>query len=129
QGELAPGSAPIPSEAVRGKLSQQYSYLAKGRQCFVFASADGKEVLKFLNYNRFYFPACLFSLPIPETCRAYGARRKERFQITIQSFSLAKERLAEETGIDYLHLQEGGSLPRVELLGPRGSRRYIDLNR
>ncbi len=121
QGKLVPGEAAAPSEEILAKLSQRYRYLAKGRQCFVFASEDGKEVLKFLNYNRFYFP----HIPFFED---YAERRHSRYKKTVESLALASENLSRETGIEYLHLKRGGSLPVLELLGPGGSCRLIDLN-
>ncbi len=129
QGELLEGNAPLPSEAVEHFLNQKYEYLAKGRQCFVFASADGKEVIKFLNYNRFYFPEWIASLPLPQAWQAYIAKRQARYRKTVDSLTLAYEKLPELTGIDYLHLQEGGSLPVVELAGPAGRLHRVDLNR
>lgn len=122
QGELIPGEALPPTEEVTARLSQPYRYLAKGRQCFVFASEDGREVVKLLNYNRFYFPRLPFF-------KAYAERRRGRFRKTVESLTLAADKLASETGIEYLHLQEGGSLPVLELLGPAGGRRFIDLNK
>lgn len=132
RGRLALGEAPVPSSEISAKLSQRYRYLAKGRQCFVFASEDGKEVLKFLNYNRFSFPRWIFSLPMPSSCRffleEYADRRQSRYQKTIESLTLGYEKLSRETGIEYLHLQPGGVLPIAILVGPAGSLRRIDLN-
>lgn len=132
RGALAPGEVHTASSEISCKLSQPYRYLAKGRQCFVFASEDGKDVLKFLNYKRFYFPRWIFSLPMPAICRTvfeeYAKRREGRYQKTIESFTLGFEQLSRETGIEYLHLQPGGSLPLVQLEGPAGSVRRIDLN-
>jgi hypothetical protein len=133
QGELLDGTAVGPSSEIAACLNQKFLYLAKGRQCFVFASEDGREVIKFLNYNRFYFPGWIASLPMPETWRhsleTYALRRQDRYRRTVDSLTLAFEKLPRQTGIDYLHLQEGGSLPTVEFLGPAGRVHSIDLNR
>lgn len=114
--------------APSGLFSSSYHYLAKGRQCFVFISDDGKRVLKFLNYNRFFFPEWLLSAPLPLQLKKYGEKRRARYQKTVDSFTLAETYLAKETGIEYLHLRQGGSLPSVQLIGPGGRVRTIDLN-
>ncbi len=124
-GKLLEGEANSTSDEIQIKLDQQYRYLAKGRQCFVFASDDGKYVIKFLNYNRFYFP----DAPIlPDSWCEYGKRRRNRFQKTVESFKLAFEHLSQETGIEYLHLQHGSHLPTIELVGPAGALCKVDLN-
>lgn len=131
-GEFAQGTTSAASVEVLGKLNQRYRYLARGRQCFVFESEDGNEVLKFLNYNRFYFPSWILHLPLPfswhNSLQSWALSRKSRFQQTIQSLDLADRELSQETGIEYLHLRRGGSLPLVQLMGPGGKERRIDLN-
>lgn len=124
-GELVEGRASALTDEISAKLAQPYRYLAKGRQCFVFASEDGKHVLKFLNYNRFYFPRPLSSFSL---FKDYADRRRCRYRKTVDSLTLAAERLSQETGIEYLHLHKSETLPVIELIGPAGSRRTIDLN-
>jgi len=90
-------------------------------------SADGKTVLKFLNYRRFYFPRWILCLPVPQGVKEYAAARARRYGATLESFELAYEWLSQETGIEYLHLQRGEGLPEIELTGP-GFLCRLDLN-
>jgi hypothetical protein len=123
EGPLAKGEAESLEEI--HLVQQPYYYLAKGRQCFAFVSADGKTVIKFLNYDRFTLPPVLKDLP---QLKAYRKKRESRFQATLDSFQLAWEFLQKETGLFYAHLQGGGKLPHLTLID-RGKRLHsIDLN-
>jgi hypothetical protein len=133
QGPLSTGDAPECPLEVFEQLRQPYHYLAKGRQCFVFESDDKKTVIKFLNYRRFSLPPWITRLPLPVSWRKWlvekNDARQSRFTKTIDSFFLAFRYLRFETGITYLHLQRGGSLPVVTLID-RGHRTHqIDLNK
>jgi len=106
----------IPTEIVR-LLDQPYSYLAKGKQSFVFASEDGKYVLK-LFANRYQRKAQVYSL----LCHIpfFNAWAKEKLEYnkyklhaTFESYSIALNKLKEETGILYVHTspKQEASLP------------------
>lgn len=75
-------------------LQQRFFYLAKGTQCYVFASEDGQSVLKILRQT----PSAL----IP------SKKRKEAFRNSLseekQSITLAAQALRSQTGIMYTHL-------------------------
>jgi hypothetical protein len=131
QGPLASGIAPLPSQEALQALDQTYRYLAKGRQCFVFASEDGQSVIKFLNYKRFSFPEWVFSLPLSHDLKLYLAlcadKRRQRFDATLKSFHLADRYLHSETGLVYLHLQEGADLPPLTVIDGGHRLHRIDL--
>ena len=126
QGPLQMGKASHPSEEALGYLEQPYCYLAKGRQCFAFLSQDGKTVVKFFNYNRFSLPFPLNHLPF---LKSLYQKRQSRFIPTMQSYEIANEYLQEETGLLYVHLQQGGGLPDLEIKDRGGGRHCIDLNK
>lgn len=92
-------------------LDERFSYLGKGRQFFIFASADGGYVLKFFKCFRANIAHFLAELPLPEICTVEQERRLERWKARlsgqIASCELAFSELAEETGVIYAHLGSG----------------------
>lgn len=85
-------------EQVREVLSQPFTYLGKGRQFFVFASQDGKYVLKFIKCQRIDLPfwVSFFS-------DAKLAQRQERVEGIFASCLLATQ-VSDNTGVVFAHL-------------------------
>lgn len=133
QGPLAQGTAIIPNSECLGILHQPFHYLARGRQCFVFISADGQTVIKFLNYSRFSLPKWINLFPWLHYWEMWLVvmedKRRLRFEATINSFQMAMNELQEETGIVYLHLQQGGHLPILDVVDRAHRTHHVDLNR
>src|SRR3989344_6079777 len=67
-------------------LTQPFSYLGKGAQCYVLQSADGRYVIKLFRYDA--------------SLRQCPAKREKLFTACL----LAYHRAREETGVLYLHL-------------------------
>ena len=132
QGKLVSGQANIPDQEILQSLDQPYTYLGKGRQCFVFISEDGKHVIKFINYRRFSLPSWLFAVPLTHDLQLWLAaiedRRRLRFDETINSFHLAIDQLREETGLEYIHFQQGDGLSFLSLTDRAHRTFQIDLN-
>lgn len=88
-------------------LRQPYTYLGRGHQCYAFASADGKYVIKLPRYDRyrlsFFLRACPFSW-LTSHRHAIRADIEQRLRFLLNSFHLAFEELQEETALLYLHL-------------------------
>jgi hypothetical protein len=111
------GKAEAPSEEIRRILDQPFTYLAKGRQSFVFESEDGKYVLKLFNQKYLKYPW-------------YGSlfRRKEKLKREIRrfyyenSYPIAHKELGEE--IVYLHLGYSDALPEV-MIEDRAKGEYL----
>lgn len=81
---------PLSSEVVQA-LAQPYRYFSRGKQCFVFESADGNFVLKFFNAPYLYLSG-------------NSSKRKLRRQCFKESYPLAWRLWPEETGILYVHV-------------------------
>lgn len=91
-------------------LSQPYSYLGSGKECYAFASEDDKYVIKFFkqkHMNTGYFFDKYDLIP-SRTIRM--ATRKNLRQTTFQSYQIAHHMLPEETGALYLHLTKTSHL-------------------
>jgi hypothetical protein len=120
--ETSPLSAEEELE-VDSLLSQPYHMIGAGSECFAFASADGRAVIKFfkLDHTRpIYFHRGVFledhsklagtlsnhpltHISSPPLKRFLGIR-EFRIERTFSSIHLAYENLRDETGLLYLHL-------------------------
>jgi hypothetical protein len=80
-------------------LYQEFNYLGRGAQCWVFASADDKHVIKFFKHYRM---------------RTKDG--KERLERTFRSYKIAYEVLRPETGIVFVHLNKTESLHKTVTL-------------
>jgi hypothetical protein len=77
-------------------LDQKFTYCGRGGQCWVFASADSKYVIKFFKYDRM---------------RTQGY--KKTIERTFCSYKLSYDVLRQETGVVYLHLNKTQSLHKT----------------
>lgn len=110
------------SNIAHASLFQPYTYLGKGRQSFVFESADGKTVLKF--FNRKYFDVPWYGYF--SSRERYKRERRKSFYS--QSYILAEKYLSKESGILYLHLGPTVDLPTVKLIDRAKRVFLVDLN-
>lgn len=87
-------------------FEQRFVYLAAGGQCFAFLSEDGKYVLKF------------FKHPLKKLNRDYS------------SYKLAMEKLPEETGLLFVHLNKTKNLEKkARIVDKLGIEHRVDLDR
>lgn len=110
------------------KLSEPYTYLAHGRQTFVFESADKQTVIKFFNQNYFQKRWYHFIYFLPQWKQLLHDKLSLRQQFYLESYPLAAQEFPEETGILYLHLHSSSSLPSIHLIDPSGRPLTLDLN-
>ncbi|MGD2168816.1 MAG: hypothetical protein PVI40_01075 [Chlamydiota bacterium] len=102
QGDVSAGK----KKEISKLLKQDFIYLNKGHQCFVFESADGKYVLKLINHDRFKLPEFLRFFSFLPFMRKIESNRKKRLRPTYESFYLAYKYLKKETGLIYMQLGE-----------------------
>jgi hypothetical protein len=97
-------------------LSQSFTYLDKGAQCYVFASADGEYVLKLFRYD-------------PHRYTARSKRSNAKIAAFFSACKLAYEKAKEETALIYLHLNRTEhSLPLLDAKGPLGQSIHLPLD-
>lgn len=98
---------PVPIKEI---LSENFFYLGKGSQFYVFESEDGKYVLKFFRMNRYKPIRLPAQLPLPsflEVIQTLRLNKKEMGLSSLhQSCLLAEQKLREETGLVYLHINK-----------------------
>lgn len=91
-------------------LDQTYHYLGKGCQSYVFASQDGRYVIKFFKYQRFRLqPWLLYFPPLPAIVKFREEKNEKKWHKLdgfVKSWKLAFEDLKEETGLVFVHLNK-----------------------
>jgi hypothetical protein len=114
-------------------LNQDYHYLARGAQNFVFLSDDGDYVLKLIRRKRNKLVKLQeIGLQIPfvkkyyEMVAAKKVKKKENF---LTSCLLTDQELREQTGLVYLHFNATEQLhPTINLYNRIGKRYLIELD-
>lgn len=95
-------------------LEQEFKYLGKGCQSYVFSSNDNKYVLKFFKYQRMRDKEWLKTfnfLPfIKNYCDAKNLKKQKKREGVFKSWKLAFDHLSKETGILYVHLNKSNFL-------------------
>lgn len=107
---------PLDATFVAEILNQPYHYLGKGHQSFVFESADGKYVIKFLKCHLVTIKPWLAWLPLfgsLETWRSERVNAKQkRLDAIFTGWKIGCELLPEDTGIIAVHMNTTESLQK-----------------
>ncbi len=97
-------------EKIDQALNQEYLYLGKGCQSYVFGSLDGKYVLKFFKYQRFRPQSWLNLFTFIPAVEHYqhdkAFQKQDKLNNVFQSWKIAYENLQPETGVIYVHLNK-----------------------
>jgi hypothetical protein len=120
-------------ERIQVLLHQNFHYIGKGCQFYVFESEDGQYVIKFLKHKHLRPFTWLKEIPMPKRWQQAAAekiaRRQERVERLFTSCKLAFERMSEETGLLYIHLNREPVLEKVvTLIDKIGCRHRIDID-
>jgi hypothetical protein len=89
-------------------ILQDFHYVARGRQAFVFASVDGLYVIKFPRGDTCKLPFWLRSLPLESRRKRQITRKAYRENFVLQSARLAMEELKESTAMIAMNLSLQG---------------------
>lgn len=114
-------------------LQQQFSYLAKGTQSFVFASQDGRYIIKFFKQKHLRLPWYRSILSYVPIFNQYVDRKVQRRLLKrakiYSGCKLAYDEMQEDTGVLYLHLTPSSDLPNpMTLVDKRGVEYQVDPN-
>ncbi|NDD58742.1 MAG: hypothetical protein EBZ47_05760 [Chlamydiae bacterium] len=112
-------------------LSHPFYYLAKGAQCYVFASEDNQYVLKLFQKRRYIPPFLLRILPSIGPFTSYKNQKMEKYATCLEqdftSYQLAQSYLQENTGLMYTHLNHTEHLSKkLTLYDKIGVRLVLD---
>lgn len=113
------------AETLSHVLSQTFSYLASGNQCYVFESKDKKYVLKFFKQNLMKKSFVINYLPKNLKRFNFLTKKSKKRSLTREnsftSYTIAHTYLKKETGLFYLHLNQNTSLHKtLKLIDPHG---------
>ncbi len=120
-------------QEVKALLAQEFYYLAKGAQSYVFESADHEYVLKFFRHSHMRPPFWVHLLPSIGSIENYRAAKIEKGYAKLYkdfaSYQIAFKELKEETGLVYLHLNKTDDLKqKVKIWDKIGIGHILDLD-
>ncbi len=116
------------TDKIQECLNQPFRYLGKGAQTFVFASEDGKYVIKFFRYDHMGDETFIRYLPF-ERFQLRVAKLKQKLEQDFTSYKIAYDNLKEETGLVYIHLNKTPSLlQKIHLVDKLGISHFLDLD-
>ena len=114
-------------EEVELALDQPFYYLGRGRQCFAFASKDGKYVLKLPRTDIYKTPFWARVLPVKAYREQLEAKNLCRQNFVLGSFDISIHELRNQTGLLAVHLgqsfPQGKKIILVDKLGIKHSLR------
>ncbi len=117
-------SQKIPEE-IEAIFDKPFTYLGKGRQFFVFQSADGAYVLKLIKCQRFNLFSWMQYLQ-PER----ASLKQQRLQQLLGSCQLAAQELSDLTAVLFVHLQPSQTVQKkVALVDRLGLIHELDLDK
>lgn len=111
-------------ETTKEILKQPFHYLGRGRQCFAFASEDGKYVLKCVRADKFKVPFWM------QLCSRIGKRKQEKItlkkRLVFESFRIAKDEIGDLTGTLAIHLGKSEKTNQmITIYDPLGIRHQL----
>lgn len=128
--ECAPLSQTDRSELLE-ILSQPFTYLGKGHQCFVFESKDQRTILKFPFHSQLIPPVWMRPIPLlSDLFRTHVLHKRQgKLHKDAMSYRLAYERLKMETGVLFIHLNRTqNTLPPVTIYDKIGVQHQLPLD-
>ena len=111
-------------------LDQPFRYLNCGAQSYVFASQDGKYVLKFFKFQHMRILPWLEKFPLSKRLQEKRARKEAIYSQAMESCKIAYEELKEETGLLYAHIAPSDFLKqKIVIFDKIGVKQTIDLDK
>ena len=104
----------------------RFTYLARGKQAFVFVSEDQKYVLKLFDRTHLQVPWFAKMFGLFKNRKRRGAQRQQIFP---ESYRLAFDSVREETGLLCVHMGRSSTLwPTIELIDKASRHFHVNLN-
>jgi hypothetical protein len=120
-------------EILQRMLDQPFHYIGKGIQSYVFASEDDQTVIKFFKHKHLRPFTWLNDLPMTPKLRALCnekiERRKQRVERLFSSCQLAYEKMREQTGLLFIHLNRTPALEKkIVLVDKLGFKHHVEID-
>ena len=109
-------------------LSQNFYYLDKGRQAYVFLSFDKKYVIKFINYKSIYYPKFLKNFEKFNFIKRILKRRDKKLKLTINGLFLASNILKEEAKTVFSNIDQNIFKKKIRIFNKYGQKFEVNLN-
>ncbi len=115
-------------------FKQRFTYLKAGGQSYVFASEDGRYVIKFFKHYRMRLLPLIAKVPLPKKLYALRekqrAKRQRKLLRDFTSYKLAYDLLKDETALVCVHLNKGKASPlSVTIVDRLNIAHTLDLSR
>ena len=128
------GDYDFPNTYPKGFFDQTFTYLGKGRQCYVFESADRRYVLKFVRFHKYRVPLWL---EVMKTIGMVSCSQKilldakeNRYHRTMNSYRLAYHKLSDISKVEYVHLNPTEDLNKIIALKDKsGKKIFLEADR
>jgi len=126
--------SPQEKQEIQKALNQEFSYLGRGCQAYVFASQDGDYVIKFFKYQRFRPQAWIDLFTFIPAVDSYQQEKviekQEKLNKVFTSWKIACDHLRKETGVIYVHLNKSDDLHQFILIKDKmGLEHNVDLDK
>lgn len=133
KGWAIPRLSPEQEKKVKSILSQPFTYIGKGAQCYAFESEDGQYVLKFFKFKHLrptWFVRMLPSIfPFENIKKEAAERKRKKLHSVFDGYELAYKENQKESELLYLHLQPTDYLDQsVTVYDKIGFQRVIPLD-
>lgn len=120
-------------EEIKQILKQPFCYLAKGHQSYVFASQDGKHVIKFYrfpsNLRHFAWLNHPISYHFSSSRKKIMTYNEKKRNLSYNSYKIAFEELADQTGAEWIHLNRSLIQPEtIHLIDKTGNHYDVPLS-
>jgi len=119
---------PAEKSLVDAITSQEFSYLGKGCQSYVFASQDDQYVLKFFKYQRFRPQAFLDYFAFIPAMDRYRLgkidKKQKKLESVFASWKIAYDYLKDESGLIYVHLNKTHDLNKQLIIADKMGFKY-----
>ena len=110
-------------------LSQKFSYIDKGAQCYAFGSEDGRYVLKFFKFKHLKPNWLMQLLPSSKKKDDYLLNKQKKIKNVFDAYDLAYREDRQNVALIYLHLTPVQDFQKkVLVIDKIGFEREIDLN-
>lgn len=107
-------------------LDQQFNYLSKGCQTYVFESQDKNYVIKFVRFHRyktpFWFDVLTFFDDYKNKRQAY---KNKLLSNSLNSYEIAYKYLENETATVYVHLNKTNLINKKLIIRDRLKKKYV----
>lgn len=122
------------AQEVEGALAQEYIYLGKGHQAYVFESKDKRYVIKFLKFQKYrhhpFVDAFSFPKVIAEKLQQQKIHKEEKRDALFTSWKIAFSKLKDETQVIFIHINRSEPFDKTLTLYNKAGIAYrLDLGR